>query len=164
MTQKKEHEEPDDISSEEQDGEVTTQSEEPAPEESPTREQESEADYLPKRRVIRRKKSKREKEHPLAAAIRLTVESGRVDFGARTALKNSVAGTAKLFVFARNTPRSIRTPITKYAALSHAPVIEFDGTTLELGAVCGKPFTISVLAVYDAGVSPLLDLAHVSKK
>ncbi len=126
--------------------------------------EENESDYLPKKRVIRRKKSKREKEHPLSAAIRLTVESGKVEFGSRTALKNSAAGKAKLFVFARNTPLKIRDPITKYSVISHTPIIEFDGNTIELGSVCGKPFTISVLAVYDVGASPLLDLVHKPKK
>ncbi len=165
MPRKKKSEESDttDVSNEEgEDVEAVPETETPAEvvESAP----ENESDYLPKKRVIRRKKSKREKEHPLAAAIRLTVESGTVDFGSRSALKNSATGKAQLFIFARNTPTKVRDQITKYSLLSHTPVIEFDGNTIELGSVCGKPFTVSVLAVYDVGASPLLDLVHKSKK
>ena len=53
-----------------------------------------------KKKVVRRRKTKKEKEKPLTAAIRLAVESGKVEFGARRSIKSSLLGKAKLFVLA----------------------------------------------------------------
>ncbi len=123
-----------------------------------------EEDYLPTRKVIRRKKSKREKEHPLASAIRLAVETGKVEFGSRSALKSSINSQAKLFIFARNTPAEVREQVTAYSRKSNVPVIEFDGNVLELGSVCGRPYSVSVLSVFDVGSSTLMSLVEKPKK
>jgi large subunit ribosomal protein L30e len=112
-----------------------------------------------KKKVVRRRKSKKEKEKPLTSALRLTVESGKVQFGARTGIVASLLGKAKLFVIASNTPSDTRSRITSYAEKSGIPVIEYDGSTMELGSVCGKPFPVSVLSIYDPGTSNILDLA-----
>jgi len=104
-----------------------------------------------KKKVVRRRKSTKEKENPVISAIRLTVESGKVGFGSRKA----VAGDAKLLIIAKNTPEGIRKNVSK----SKIPVLEFNGSTMELGAVCGKPFPVSVLSVMDEGNSNILELS-----
>lgn len=104
-----------------------------------------------KRKVVRRRKSTKEKENPVISAIRLTVESGKVGFGSRKA----VADDVKLLIIAKNAPEKIRENISK----SKIPVLEFDGSTMQLGAVCGKPFPVSVLSVLDEGNSNILELA-----
>ena len=104
-----------------------------------------------KRKVVRRRKSTKEKENPVISAIRLTVESGKVGFGSRKA----VADDVKLLIIAKNAPESIKESISK----SKIPTLEFEGSTMELGAVCGKPFPVSVLSVLDEGNSNILELA-----
>lgn len=131
-------------------------------EETTTESVDTDEDFLPAKRVIRRKKSKREKEHPLASAIRLAVESGKVDFGSRSALKNKAK--VKLFVFALNTPAPLKKQITEYSKTKDVPTIEFEGNVLELGSVCGKPFSVSVLSVYDVGASTIMSLVQKVKK
>jgi len=111
-----------------------------------------------KKVVIRRRKTK-EKENPLISAIRLAVESGKTDFGARTGIMASLLGKAKIFIVASNTPAGIKDKVTEYSKKAGIPVIEFPGNTIELGSVCGKPFSVSVLSVYDEGNSNLLELA-----
>lgn len=111
------------------------------------------------RKVVRRRKSKKEKEQPISAAIRLAVETGKVEFGARTGLMAGIMGSAKLFVIANNTPSETKTKVSTYAKSSGVALIEFDGTTMDLGSVCGKPFPVSVLSVYDTGSSPIMELA-----
>ncbi|HID73023.1 TPA: 50S ribosomal protein L30e [Candidatus Micrarchaeota archaeon] len=122
-------------------------------------EEEEEKPKKKRKKVVRRRKSKKEKERPLTSALRLTVESGKVEFGARTGLVASLLGKAKVFVLAENTPAETRTRVSTYAQKSGIPVIVYDGTTMELGSVCGKPFPVSVLSVYDVGTSNLMDLA-----
>jgi large subunit ribosomal protein L30e len=87
------------------------------------------------------------------------VESGKVEFGARTGIAASILGKARLFVLATNTPAETRQKVEGYSRLAKIPVIEFEGTTVELGSVCGRPFPVSVLSVYEEGSSNLLEFA-----
>ncbi|MFH0884734.1 MAG: 50S ribosomal protein L30e [Candidatus Micrarchaeota archaeon] len=123
----------------------------------------AEAEELPKekkkKKVVRRRKTKRERENALTAAVRLAVESGKVEFGARTGIASGIEGDAKLFVVAANTPAETRAKVEGYAKKSKIPVIEYDGSTMELGSVCGKPFPVSVLSVYAEGTSNIMELA-----
>ena len=111
------------------------------------------------KKVIRRRKTKKEKENVLTSAVRLAVESGKVEFGARTGIAASILGKAKLFVLASNTPAETKQKVEGYAKISNIPVVGFEGTTMELGSVCGKPFPVSVLSVYEEGSSNLMEFA-----
>lgn len=112
-----------------------------------------------KKKVIRRRKTKKERENPLTTAVRLAVESGKVQYGARTGIAASILGKAKLFVLASNTPADTRQKIEAYSKASDIPLIDFEGTTMELGSVCGRPFPVSVLSVFEVGTSSIMDLA-----
>jgi len=111
-----------------------------------------------KKKVVRRRKTRKEKENPLHVSLRLAVESGKVEFGARTGILAALLGKPKVFVIALNTPYATREKVVSYAKLSAIPVLEFDGSTMELGSVCGRPFPVSVLSVYDEGNSNILKL------
>jgi len=111
------------------------------------------------KKVVRRRKSKKEKEKPITAAIRLAVESGKVGFGARTGIAASLLGKARLFVVASNAPSDTRQKVERYCGISGIPLLLFEGSSIELGSVCGKPFPVSVLSVYEPGASPILELA-----
>lgn len=107
--------------------------------------------------MIRRKKVKKEK--PMATALYLLVESGKIEFGGRRGLKNAAGGgKIKAFVIAKNAPKELRDDITKYCKINNTRLMEFDGSTMELGSACGKPYPISVLSIFDVGTSNILDL------
>ncbi len=142
----------------------TAESKEQGEESTEQPKEESEEDFAPKKRVIRRRKSKKEKEHPLSSAIRLAVETGKVGFGSRKGLKNLIEGKAKLFILASNTPAAVREELAGYSKSSNISMLEFDGNNMELGSVCGKPFSVSVLSVFEAGSSNILELAKEKKK
>jgi large subunit ribosomal protein L30e len=44
------------------------------------------------------------------------------------------------------------------AKFENAPIYKFPGTSLELGAACGKPFAISVLTVLAPGESQIMSV------
>jgi len=111
-----------------------------------------------KKKVVRRRKSTKEKIDPIVGAIRLAVESGKVVFGSRSSLKASSKGV-KLLVIAKNAPAEIRTNVLEISKTSKTPILEFEGTTMELGSVCGKPFPVSVLSIFEEGNSNILELA-----
>lgn len=112
-----------------------------------------------KKKVVRRRKTRKERENPLTTAVRLAVESGKVEFGAKSAMSAGLQGKARLFVIATNTAPDVREKVSMYAKASSIPVLDFEGSSMELGSVCGKPFPISVLSVYEAGSSNILELA-----
>lgn len=129
-----------------------------AEDQDPKEEVEEKKEKPKKKKVVRRRKTKKERENPITTAVRLTVESGKVEYGARTGILASLLGKAKLFVVASNTPAETKTKVQNYAKKSKIPVIEFDGSSMELGSVCGRPFPISVLSVYDEGASNIMAL------
>jgi large subunit ribosomal protein L30e len=113
-----------------------------------------------KKKVIRKRKTKKEKEKPLSSAVRLAVESGKVEFGSRSAIRALLTGESKAVIIAKNAPKILKEDTRKYGHLSNIPVIDFDGSSRELGSVCGKPFPVLMLAVYEEGVSPILSFTE----
>jgi len=93
-------------------------------------------------------------------AIATTVRTGKVFLGAKDAVRNAKIGKVKLIIVAANCPQKAREDIEYYCRLSGIPMITFSGTSIDLGAVCGKPFMISALAVREAGDSDILGLAE----
>jgi large subunit ribosomal protein L30e len=96
----------------------------------------------------------------LNKAIATAVRTGKVTFGADSAVQNARSGRAKMIVIAANCPRSTREDIEYYSTLSAVPFISFNGTALDLAAVCGKPFTVSALSIREPGDSEILKLTE----
>lgn len=87
-----------------------------------------------------------------ARALKLAVETGEVWLGAERARKAVAAKRAKLVVVASNAPPdSLR-------GIVGVKIHTFAGTNADLGAACGKPFSVSALAVVDPGDSNILSL------
>lgn len=95
-------------------------------------------------------------------AIASAVKTGKVWFGANNAIKNVKMGKAKLIVIAENCPQNIHEDIEYYCKLSKIPMIIYKGTSLDLGAVCGKPFMISALTIREAGDSDILKVTRAT--
>jgi large subunit ribosomal protein L30e len=111
------------------------------------------------KKAVRKRKSKKEKESPISSALRLAVETGKVEFGSKAGLKNAFTGKVKLLVLAANTPAETAVAVVKYSKASEIPLIYFEGSSIELGSICGKPFPIAVLSIHEEGNSDILKLA-----
>jgi large subunit ribosomal protein L30e len=92
-------------------------------------------------------------------AIASAVKTGKVWFGTNNAIKNVKVGKAKLVIIAENCPENFREDIEYYCKLSKVPMIIYKGTSLDLGAICGKPFMISALTIREQGDSDILKIA-----
>jgi len=88
--------------------------------------------------------------------LRNLVSTGEVYFGQRQALKALKGKKAKIIIAASNCPT---VELDKVKAVSGAKVFKFEGTNVDLGAACGKPFTVSMITVIKEGESRILDLA-----
>lgn len=109
------------------------------------------ADSKKQKKIVRRRKSKKEKENVLTSAVRLAVESGKVEYGLK-----SVTTNVKVLVVANNLPENMKAKITEFT--KSVPVISFDGSSMDLGSVCGCPFPVSVLSISDVGSSNILEM------
>lgn len=109
----------------------------------------------------------------MSAAVQVTdiekelvnaLKTGTVILGSRKTLRYVKTGKAKAVIVAANAPPELRGDILYYAELGGIPVYVYPGTSLELGAVCGKPFTVASLAVLDPGSSRILELIEAASK
>lgn len=92
--------------------------------------------------------------------IRRAADTGRVFYGYRQTERSVLKGDGKLVIVSRNLPCEQEERLRHIAALSGIPVYAFEGTALQLGSVCGKPFPVSVMLVADAGKSAVDALAE----
>ncbi|CAB49539.1 50S ribosomal protein L30e [Pyrococcus abyssi] len=95
----------------------------------------------------------------LAFELRKALETGKVILGSNETIRLAKTGGAKLIIVAKNAPKEIKDDIYYYAKLSDIPVYEFEGTSVELGTLLGKPFVVASLAIVDPGESRILALA-----
>lgn len=95
-------------------------------------------------------------------AIIATVKTGKILFGAQSAINNAKIGKSKLIIVAANCPQKTHEDIKYYCKLSDIPMIIYNGTSIELGAVCGKPFMVSALTIKEQGDSNILKLAEAT--
>ena len=90
--------------------------------------------------------------------IRVAVDTGKVILGSNKSIQAIKLGNGELVVMAANAPKNLKEDIEVYSKLSEIPVHIFDGSSVELGSICGKPFTVSVLVVQESGDSNILEL------
>jgi len=94
------------------------------------------------------------------SSLMAAVRTGKVVFGLRETLSEVERGRAKMIVVASNCPREKFEQLRKKSQMSNIPVYVYSGSRLDLGLDCGKPFSISVLAIRDAGDSDILKLVE----
>ena len=90
--------------------------------------------------------------------IRRAVDTGKIVFGSKQSLVHALNGKGKMVIVSKNTELEVREDIENACTISNVPLYKFEGTGLELGEVCGKPFTISAMTVLDEGKSKVTDL------
>lgn len=90
--------------------------------------------------------------------IRVAVDTGSVTLGSEKSIQGLKHGKGKLVIIAENCPHDIREDVIHYSKLSEIPVYNYKGTSVDLGSVCGKPFTVATLTIKDPGDSNILEV------
>ena len=88
----------------------------------------------------------------IGRALKAAISTGKVEFGVDQTEKAVKAGKAQLVIVSRNCPSSTLT-----AGDLGVKVHVYEGNNMELGALCGKPFSVSALAVIDKGTLDALN-------
>ncbi len=91
--------------------------------------------------------------------VQMAVRTGKTSFGVKEALDEARMGKAKLLILASNCPEPYKADILHYAKQSDTPTYIYQGTSFDLGASCGKLFSVAALAIREPGDSEILKLA-----
>jgi large subunit ribosomal protein L30e len=91
----------------------------------------------------------------LAHALKVALQTGKVKIGVNETLASAQAKKARLLIVSKTCPAEA---LTKGKSVGTIPVYHYDGTAIELGAACGRPYPISALAIVDPGSSAILSL------
>ncbi|MDD1654378.1 MAG: 50S ribosomal protein L30e [Methanomicrobiales archaeon] len=88
-------------------------------------------------------------------SLRRALKTGKVLLGQHATEDCINEGKAQLVVVAKNCPERFQ----KFLAdRQEVPVHIFDGSGVQLGMACGKPFMVSALAIVEPGESDILSL------
>ncbi|AXV37241.1 MAG: 50S ribosomal protein L30e [Methanobacteriaceae archaeon] len=90
--------------------------------------------------------------------IRVAVDTGNVTLGSDKSIQELKLGKGKLVIIAENSPEDIKEDVIYYSNLSDISVYKYEGTSVELGSVCGKPFSVATLIIKDPGDSNILEV------
>lgn len=86
-------------------------------------------------------------------ALREALSTGEVYIGYKSTLKQlERKKEIKLAIVSRNCPKEFVETLQK----KRVKIYIYDGTNVELGATCGKPFAISVVGISNPGESEIL--------
>ena len=91
----------------------------------------------------------------LAHALKVALETGTVKLGVHETVAAAEGKRAKLLIVATSCPDARLRADRSYGKI---PIYHYEGTAVDLGQACGKPFPISAMAVLDPGSSAILTL------
>ena len=91
-------------------------------------------------------------------SLRRAIKTGEVILGQNKTEQCINEGRAQLVVLAKNCPEKFRESLASQTDLF---VYTFEGSGVQLGKACGKPFMVSALAVVSPGESDILSLKRV---
>jgi large subunit ribosomal protein L30e len=93
----------------------------------------------------------------LTKDLRLAIDTGEVSFGNKIVVKAISDAKAKAVVVAKKGKRELVEDTMHMCNIAGIRIVTFNGNSLELGAACGKPFSVNSLAIIDAGNSNILN-------
>ncbi|MEM3841233.1 MAG: 50S ribosomal protein L30e [Candidatus Micrarchaeaceae archaeon] len=88
--------------------------------------------------------------------VRLAVDSGETAIGAKSTIKSIIEGKAKLIVTTSKSKKELLDDLNHLSKIAGIKIVVFDGTPIEFGAVCGKPYSVSVISIINPGDSGIL--------
>ncbi len=79
--------------------------------------------------------------------IQTAIKSSKVIIGYNESINYIKTNTPKMIIVANNLPVIIRKELEHNAKISKTKFEIFDGTSRELGVVCGKPFPVTTIII-----------------
>ncbi|MHA1613153.1 MAG: 50S ribosomal protein L30e [Promethearchaeota archaeon] len=109
-------------------------------------------------KLKRRKRTSAKQNFDEGKELNVAVKTGKILLGARSVTREISMGSMLLIVLSHNAPAQVKDEITLLNNCLEKPIPVYNSknSSWDLGAVCGKPFWVSVLGVLDAGDSSIL--------
>jgi large subunit ribosomal protein L30e len=93
----------------------------------------------------------------LNSDLRMAVDSGEVVLGIEETTRAINVSRAKLVIVSAVGNEGSVSDLTHICGIAGVKLLKFAGNSMDLGAVCGKPYSVSSLAVIEAGHSKILE-------
>ena len=93
----------------------------------------------------------------LEKAINMAVSTGKVKLGYQSTINSLLTGKVKATIVSSNIPKTARETIERHCQLSSIPIIEYEKSGVDLGAICGRPHKITSIAILNPGNSKIMD-------
>ena len=93
----------------------------------------------------------------LANDIRLAVDSGTAAIGIKKVTDSIKSSEAKVVVVSSKNEKGRVQDIMHLAKISNIRVLIYEGTSIDLGATCGKPYSVSAVSIIEPGNSKILN-------
>ena len=77
--------------------------------------------------------------------IKKALKTEKTIIGTKEVVKNLKLGKVKKVYLTSNAPKDVKESIKRFASLAEAEVVQLRYANDELGALCKKPFSISIL-------------------
>lgn len=98
-----------------------------------------------------RKRTKKTKISDIDRQISILLDTGKVVLGYNKSIKDLLLGETKLVIYAHNIQPERKKDLLYYAELGDIKAVEYPGTSLALGKLCGKLFPVTIISVKDLG-------------
>lgn len=79
--------------------------------------------------------------------IKDAIASDKIIMGSKQTIKFLKLKSLKNVIVSTNCPVELKKDLTKYAEMAGIKVETIEGTSKQLGILCGKPFPITVLSI-----------------
>lgn len=83
----------------------------------------------------------------LVEDVQYAIKSGKAVIGYKESIRFIKLNIPKVIVVARNMPEKYRKEIEHNARASGTKLEIFDGSSKELGVICGKPFPVTTVVI-----------------
>lgn len=79
--------------------------------------------------------------------IKKNLEKGNLIFGTQMTMKSLKLGNVEKVFVTKNCPAEVKKDVMSYSNIGKFEVVELESTNEELGVICKKPFSISVIGL-----------------
>jgi large subunit ribosomal protein L30e len=79
--------------------------------------------------------------------IKEAIKEKKAVIGSRTVIKSVKRGNLNAVIYASNCPDGVRKDLAFYSKGGFVPVKQFEGNSLQLGELCGKPFNVLLVGI-----------------
>lgn len=94
----------------------------------------------------------------LTKELPLLFKTGKVIYGYKEVVSALYHSKILGVIVASKVPKQIKDKVIYYCKLAGVPYYIFEGSSVELGKLCGKNFVISSIAILNPGESSIMEL------